>query len=1161
MHKLRSPVIDITQYRAAIGCWHSVICAGYVAVHTNLQTDDIFTLAYINVLCFLASSTFSQRPVYYLLVLLLLACGDIHPNPGPINNNIKGIHMCQINARSLFKPGRLDEIYLELCCLHQFDIIAVSESHLSGSIPDCDVNIPKYNLFRGDRNRDGGGVALYVNDSFNCIRRPDLENRDMEMLWVELKLGSYRILLGVCYRPPNQSSDQIESFIELLSDTLYAIPSRPNQSLILMGDFNDRCTSWDSDHSDSELGLKLVNLVSSLNMSQLITKPTRNTKLLDLLITDSPDYFTDVDVLPVIDNLDHRIIHGTFAVTRPKMHNFTRKVWQYDQGNFDHLNNLLFLTDWDEFFAASANISTLTENLTSLLLSMAETCIPTKTVTLRPRDKPGMTSEIRKMFKVARHLHKRAKRTANPVDIELFRNARREAKSAFRKSRTKYFSDISEKLLDRTTCTKTYWKLTKMVYGSKVVKGIPDMSSNGSNISDTHEKATLFNQYFSEQCSLPPGSDVDPLPDFKLLTQSTLDSISTSPEEIRKILLNLNTSKASGPDGISNKILKECAHSLCSPLARLFNLSFQFGIFPNSWKLANVVPIYKKNDRQLVSNYRPVSLLSTLSKVMERIVHSRLYDYCVENNLLTDKNSGFKRGDSTVNQLTHLTNKITEALDKRKDVCLVFLDITKAFDKVWHKGLLFKLRQLSLSNVILKWFSSYLLNRRQQVIIDGVSSSELFITAGVPQGSILGPLLFLIYINDLVEDLKCDPHLFADDTLLFDVFSNPLASAARINSDLKIIIDWGTIWKVIFNPAKTFFMVVSNKLTPMDFPPLVFNNTAIVKTNSHKHLGLIITDKFVWKDHIDSVLVKASRCIHLINSVKHLLPRRALCSLYKTMVLPIIEYCDVIYDNCTIKHSLALENTQRRAALVCTGAYRHTSNDSLLAELGWQPLRVRRQIHKLCLFYKIYNSLTPEYLHHWIPEPVVNQYRLRSTTNAALLIPYSRLSSTRSAFVHSTVKLWNSLDINIRSVDSLNLFKNKVANHCNRHFNPRFIPSLYLFNLPGTAAVHHCRIRLGLSALNFHRFKYNFIDDKACPKCNFSREDTSHLLFNCPAYADPRAVLMENLKNCLPQSIISNRSLLENALIFGSVDLDLHTNLVIFQHVYRFLDATGRFNN
>ena len=224
--------------------------------------------------------------------------------------------------------------------------------------------------------------------------------------------------------------------------------------------------------------------------------------------------------MPPIDNLDHCIIHGTFAVTPPKHHTFTRKVWQYERGNYDLFNNLLLLTDWDSFFSTADDINILIENFTILLVDLAELCVPSKTVKVRSRDKPGMTSEVRRLFKLAKKLHKRAKKSGNPTQLEQFRNARREAKAAFRKSRSIYFSDISEKLLDPATCVKTYWKLTKMVYGAKVVKGIPDLVTQTSNISDTYEKASLFNKYFTEQCSLPP--DTDPLPEFKLLTDSKL---------------------------------------------------------------------------------------------------------------------------------------------------------------------------------------------------------------------------------------------------------------------------------------------------------------------------------------------------------------------------------------------------------------------------------------------------------------------------------------------------------------------------------------------------------------------------------------------------------------------------------------------------------------
>lgn len=1099
------------------------------------------------------------RPSMVLCMLLLIVCGDIHPNPGPIVRTDTGINVCHANARSILKPGRLDELYEELCCLHAFDIIGISESHLSESVPDSDICIPNYTSFRRDRNRHGGGVLIYVHDRLSCIRRSDLEHPDLEIIWVEIKLGHCVFLVGVCYRPPNQNAEQIDTFMEGLHDSLYPITGHAKTSVVLLGDFNDRCTSWDSDHSKSELGLRLFRLIQSLNMFQIIDGPTRNENLLDLIITDSPAYFTEVDILSPFDNLDHSVISGLIMVTYPKEPKIKRKIWQYHLGNYDRLNNLLYLTDWDRFFLATDNINLLTERFTLLISELAESCIPTKFVVIRPRDKPGMNGEVRHLFKVAKRLHKRAKRTQNPVHIEVFRNARREAKSEFRRARSKFYSDISEHLLDPTTSSKTYWKLTKLVYGNKVVKGIPDLNNGASVVSDTLEKAKLLNKYFAEQCSLPPNSDADPLPVFHLLTQARLPFVETTPGEVRKILLGLNISKACGPDGISNRILRECANSICVPLSRLFNLSFRLGVFPSCWKKANVVPLYKKNDRCSVKNYRPVSLLCTMSKVLERIVHLRLYEHCVSNNLLTEKNAGFKQSDSTVNQLVSLTDKITKALDKKHDACVVFLDISKAFDKVWHRGLIFKLKQFGLGNIVVDWMDSYLSGRSQQVTINGVSSDPINISAGVPQGSILGPLLFLIYINDLVENLVCDPHLFADDTSLLDIFNNSAASSTRVNRDLACIHDWGTRWKVTFNPEKTDYLIISKKPTLVNYPDLFFNNTLLLRTVSHKHLGLTITHNLEWHDHIVNTIVKAERRIHMMKSVKSILPRGTLSNLYKTMVLPIIEYCDVIYDNCSLNLAMALEQVQRRAALVCTGAYRHTSNDLLLADLGWQPLRVRRQIHKLTLWFKIVNLFTPPYMRTLIPQPVENRYRLRSTSNAALPAPFCRLTSTQRGFAYSTINLWNSLDIGIRQCGSVGAFKRKIELLLFKEYNAKFLPRLYSLVPQSSASIQHCRLRLGLSGLNYHRFTYNFIPDKSCPNCGFHTEDLNHYLFFCPAYAAARAALMRDLSSHLSDNELLNATRLSVILLFGSNDFSLQTNLSIFAIFFKFIATTGRF--
>ena len=237
-------------------------------------------------------------------------------------------------------------------------------------------------------------------------------------------------------------------------------------------------------------------------------------------------------------------------------------------------------------------------------------------------------------------------------------------------------------------------------------------------------------------------------------------------------------------------ILKICADCITSPLCKIINRSFSQGVFPSLWKFANVLPLFKKGDRQHKINYRPVSLLTSLSKICEKIVFFRLYNFLLDIKCLNPFQSGFRPGDSTVNQLIFITHKIYEALEQGKEVRMVFLDISKAFDKVWHRGLLHKLEQLGVRDPLLKWLKSYLTGRKQRVIIEGQASDWREVNAGVPQGYVLGPLLFLIYINDITTDLQSSSFFYADDTSLLDIFDDPIQTATKLNDDLELINVW-----------------------------------------------------------------------------------------------------------------------------------------------------------------------------------------------------------------------------------------------------------------------------------------------------------------------------------------------------------------------------------
>ena len=280
----------------------------------------------------------------------------------------------------------------------------------------------------------------------------------------------------------------------------------------------------------------------------------------------------------------------------------------------------------------------------------------------------------------------------------------------------------------------------------------------------------------------------------------------------------LKPNKAPGPNLIGPKLFKEASNELATPLSDLYNLSLTTKTYPASWKKANVCPIFKKDNSFKPNNYRPISLLNYEGKIMERCVHKYISEYLEENTIISEYQSGFKSTDSTINQLAYLCNEFAKAIDESKEIRVAFLDISKAFDRVWHKGLLAKLRAIGFSENIVEWFSSYLDNRKQRVCLGGIASTWLSIFAGVPQGSILVPILFLIFINDIVNYIRTNIRLFDDDTILYKVVHNIDLAAAELNIDLESIKFWAKIWKVDFNPLKSKSLLITNENQDIQHP-------------------------------------------------------------------------------------------------------------------------------------------------------------------------------------------------------------------------------------------------------------------------------------------------------------------------------------------------------
>ena len=314
-------------------------------------------------------------------------------------------------------------------------------------------------------------------------------------------------------------------------------------------------------------------------------------------------------------------------------------------------------------------------------------------------------------------------------------------------------------------------------------------------------KVDIFNNFFAEQCT--PWKNDSKLPINQIfLTKSRLSSLDINEDDILKIIRALNIHKALGHDDISIRMIKICDKSLLKPLNILFQNSMKSSCYPFIWRRSNIIPVHKKNDKQLVKKCRPISLLPIFGKIFEKMIFDRLYNFLSQKELINPSQSGFRPSDSCVNQLIAITHEIFEAFDCNPslEVRSVFLDISKAFDKVWHEELLYKLKSMGVSGELYNLFENYLADRFQRVLLNGQTSSWRPVLAGVPQGSILGPLLFLIYINDLPNELKSNAKLFANDTSLFTIVKDKSESANILNNYLSEISKWAYNWKMLFNP-------------------------------------------------------------------------------------------------------------------------------------------------------------------------------------------------------------------------------------------------------------------------------------------------------------------------------------------------------------------------